>query len=169
MQRGINTFCVNDSSVNFQEVELPTCHQIYYAVAESLKVIFSRLIRILMSSNGGILHSSKEWPLLFLDMDTLWIQIWYGSTEVSDIDLSPFYSEIWRLYISVQLAKSVILLNCIEHLDSNFEDYLVFLLLTFQLYKWIHKVVNTIRQVSHNKEATTFVKGVHDIFRNFGV
>jgi hypothetical protein len=84
-----------------------------------------------MSSNGGVLDSSKEWPLLFLDMDTLWIQICDGSTEVSDIDLYFFDSEVGGLNISVQLAKSVILLNCIEHLDSNFEDYLVFLLKTF--------------------------------------
>ncbi len=164
MKGRIDTFSVDGFSVNFQEIKVSISHQIYNAIAKGLKVIFSWLIRILMSPNRSVLHSSKKWPLLLFDMDALCIYIWNGSPKICDIDLSILDSEVWGLYISMQLTKSVILLNCIEHLYRNFKDQLVFLFSPFR----IHQVVNTMRQVRHNKEATTFVKGVHDIFRNFG-
>ena len=116
MKGRIDTFRVDGFSVNFQEIKVSISHQIYNAIAEGLKVIFSWLIRILMSPNRSVLYSSKKWPLLLFDVNALCIHIWNCSSKVCDIDLSIFDSEVGRLYISVQLTKSVILLNCIEHL-----------------------------------------------------
>ncbi len=164
MKGRIDTFRVDGFSVNFQEIKVSISHQIYNAIAKGLKVIFSWLIRILMSPNRSVLHSSKKWPLLLFDVNALCIHKWDGSPKVCDIDLSILDSEVGGLYISVQLTESVILLNCVEHLYWNFKDHLVFLFTPFR----IHQVFNTMRQVSHNKESTTFVKGVHDIFWNFG-
>ena len=121
-------------SVYIKEIYFSWGNQIKNRVTQCFKVVFSGLVKTLVSPNWSIFYRSKEAIEALRDMLSILFSITFMCTEICNIDFSIFNSEVGGLNVSMQKAKLVKLLNCYKHFGCYFWYHRIFILGTFLHY-----------------------------------
>jgi hypothetical protein len=99
--------------VDFEEINLRISHEVQDGISECLKVVLSRLILALVSTNRGILNRSEEILAALLDVNLIAILDIVRSlcAKIRDVDLPVFDPEVGWFDVPVEEAQFVKLLN----------------------------------------------------------